>query len=212
MAFNFMGIFSNTQWEQLRDFVQARSRADALRLSTLRNDIFRLGWIVYTSRNPDTGVPLAYRVEPEGSSLDQLVRLYEARGGSVLDLNIRSRGNWVYITRGEFSFNFDDNFQGGFPAGTTNQDGYFINRHTDDGGLAPTIDKYKRWVLPIIRKELEDLEYKIKKLVDLTDQHLIESIEIYKRVAGTEPLAELESIIEYALSNPSAYPLLRRNE
>jgi hypothetical protein len=212
MAFNFLGIFSNSQWEELRSFVRSRSKADSLRLSTLRNDIYRQGWIVYTQRDPSTNVPTQYRVEPPESTLARLVSSYEAAGGSILSLNIRSRGNWLFISRGEFSFSFDDNFQGGFPSGTTNLDGYFINRHLDDGGLAPTLDKYKRWVLPIIRQELEVLEYKIKKCVDLTDQYLIEAIEIYKRVQGTEPLAELESLVENALSNPTAYPFLRRNE
>jgi hypothetical protein len=204
--FDFLGVFTPQQYQALKVYIQTKSKGDALRLETLRREAALAGWVVY-QRDPQTGAPLSWSVQPEGSPsrMARLAQAFTLAGGSMLELDLRSRGDWVYFTRGEFAFQAGQDFKGGLPS----RGGYFVNRHADDGVLAATTDRYKRWAAPRIRRELEELEYEIKATLDYSDQCLTEAIELYKRVRGTEPLANLEQILEAALASPEDYDSLR---
>jgi hypothetical protein len=204
--FDFLGVFTPEQYAALKTYLQRKSLGDALRLETLRREAALAGWVVY-QRDPATGVPTSWSVQPQGvpSRMSGLTSAFTLAGGDLLALDLRSRGDWVYFTRGEFRFEAGGSFRGGLPS----RGGYFVNRHADDGVLAATTDRYKRWAAPRIRRELEDLEYAIKATLDYSDQCLIEAIELYKRVSGTETLAALESILEEALASPQDFDSLR---
>lgn len=204
--FDFLGVFTPEQYAALKTYLRRKSLGDDLRLETLRREAALAGWVVY-QRDPDTGRPTSWSVTPAGlpSRMADLTSAFTLAGGDLLSLDLRSRGDWVYFTRGDFAFRAGESFGGGRPS----RAGYFINRHADDGVLAATTDRYKRWAAPRIRRELEELEYAIKATLDYSDQCLIEAIELFKRVSGTEPLSALESILEEALASPQDFDSLR---
>jgi len=64
------------------------------------------------------------------------------------------------------------------------------------------VDKYKSWALEAIRKRRENMEFEVKRIVDETDQLILEGILLVKRSTGTETLEDLRQKIEYYIANP----------
>ena len=189
--FDFLGTFTLEEWTALRQFIEVQARGIAPRLNQIRQDLYRLGWIQYDANG-------GYRIDPEGSSLDHAVKAYQALGGDVKNLRIKSRGAWIYFTRGDFTLEADASFQGGF----LSDPNYRSARHYDDTQVSLTVDKYKSWALESIRKRSENLEYEIKRIVDETDQLILEGILLVKRSTGTETLEQLRQKIEFFIANP----------
>jgi len=189
--FDFLGSFTLEEWQALRAFIENQAKGIAPRLAQIRQDLYRLGWIQYDQSG-------GYRVDPEGSSLDRALKAYAAMGGDVMSLRIKSRGAWIYFTRGDFTLEPDASFQGGF----LSDPNYRTARHYDDAQVGLSVDKYKSWALEAIRKRRENMEFEVKRIVDETDQLILEGILLVKRSTGTETLEDLRQKIEYYIANP----------
>ena len=189
---DFLGSFTLEEWRSLQEFIEKNAQGIAPRLAQIRQDLYRLGWIAYEDRG-------GYTVQPTGSSLDRALKAYTSMGGSVRNLNIKSRGAWIYFTRGDFNLDPDVTFQGG----ALSTGDYRTARRYDDTATSLVIEKYKGWATEAIRKRGENLEFEIKRLVDETDQIVLEGILLVKRSTGTETLETLKTRVEYFIANPN---------
>jgi hypothetical protein len=195
MAFNFLGTYKEEEIRGLLDFAKRQLDDAEERIQTLQADIQRHGWISY-DRDEEGNIE-SFTITPEEAQLTKYVQSYAFYGGDVRDLHIISRGQWLFRTKGSVDTDpFSEEFQGGKVEGVEYRD----NLTSDDTNPAITTDKVKEWMTPAIKRKREEYEYKIKRSVDLVDQHLEEIIDIVKRTRqGDESLEELENQIEFYL-------------
>jgi len=168
----------------------------------LKSEINRLGWIQYDF--DQDGVRINYRVLPEDSQLAKYATAFEYYGGSLEDLQLRSRGDWIFLTKGEFNLSEAEPYVGGQPS---EGDYPTDNRHLDDTAPANRMASMKDWLIPKIKRQLEDLEFRIKRTIDLSDQHINEIVLLIKRSTGAETIQDLKTDIDFFLSTgdfPSA--------
>lgn len=210
MAFNFLGTFSEEEVQALLSFAEDQLEDVEDRISYLRSNIERVGWIVF--ERGDDGKPVSYDIQPPNSLLAKYVRTYQFFGGEVLELDIRSRGEWLSFTKGEPNLDDDAEFQGGQVDGQGVSENYAApNRHYDDAVEAATVAKVKDWVTPAIQGKREEWEYRIKRSIDLVDQYLEEIILLVQRSSGAETLDDLRSKIEFYLSSDEFVGAGRKN-
>lgn len=197
MAFDFLGTFSRSDYEHLYAYAEAHLANVDPRIAYLKSAIERLGWIEYGF--DEEGTRVDYVVRPVNSMLAKYARAYEYYGGDLNRLQIRSRGDWIFMTKGEFDLGDSRPATGGRPS---EGDYKRSNRRYNDDVPGNYIHSTKDWVLPSIKRRLEDLEFRIKRMVDLSDQHIEEIILLVKRSVGVETLEDLRSDIEYFIGSP----------
>lgn len=197
--FDFLGTFKLSAWEALRAFADAHLGVGVQeRLASLTTQIQGLGWVTYLS-SPDNQV-IGYRVDPPQSKLDRLFKQYAFMGGDPLSLNLISRGDWIYLTKGALTLG-DEPFTGGFPS----KGDYRTSEHLADLPVAITVSKIKAPLLPSIQR-LERVEHEIRRTVDRADQLLEEGILLVQRTTGVETVQELLEEMDFYIANPSQYP------
>lgn len=196
MAFDFLGTFSRSQYETLYAYAQAHLVNVDPRIEYLKSEIERLGWIEYEF--DEGGVRVNYMVRPVNSQLAKYARAFEYYGGSLTALQIRSRGDWIYMTKGEFDLGDSRPLTGSAPS---EGDYRRVNRHYNDAVPGNHIHSTKEWVLPSIRRRLDDLEFRIKRTIDLTDQHINEIVMLVKRSVGAETIEDLKTDIEFFITS-----------
>lgn len=126
--------------------------------------------IFVTEYDPETFHPIKYSVTPF-SYASKLFIAYRALGGDPeKEFLIRTSDQPVYLIRGT-SLNTQD------PLDTTSgySDQYSNGRRYRgsqrfDRDVAIAVEKFKKWQLEPIKRKKENLEYKIKRALDLTDQ------------------------------------------
>lgn len=194
--YNFLGTFTRVEVDALIEFARKSFPQVEGRVASLKASIERLGWIEY--ERDEEGNRIAYSVYPPQSQIASYIRAFEFYGGNVLDLEIRSRGDWIYITQGAFDLQDGVPFAGGKPS-----EGKYLKRAglLDDATPGIHVAKVKDWVIPRLKK-LEDMEYRIKRTVDLTDQMIEEIVLLVQRTSGAETLDDLRDTINYFLSSP----------
>ena len=197
MAFNFLGTFSEEEIQALFDFADAQLQDIDARINHLQSRIQRVGWLEYEF--DEDNQPISWRVVPSGSELQKYVHEYLFYGGDLLDLGIKSRGQWVHFSKGEFDSDAYIKFQGNKPQGGE----YRESLHLDDAEPGIAVDKMKRWMIPAIKAKRENAEFKIKKTCDLLDQYLEEIILLVKRSSGAETIEDLKSRLQQYLSDDS---------
>lgn len=199
MAFDFLGTFSYAQVEKLFSYAQVSTAGASDRVRFAKIAIERLGWLEYT-RDAE-GVRTGYNIYPPNSQLASYVHTFEFQGGDVLDLELRSRGDWIFLTQGDFDLNADTPYIGGKPS-----EGNYLKRIglLDDATPGTAVQKVKEWLIPRM-KRLEDSEFRIKRTVDLTDSYIEEIILLVLRTTGAETLEDLKVSIEFFVSSPD-YP------
>ena len=196
MAFDFLGTFKRSEYTDMVRYAEALLPMVVPRIKTLKGTIERLGWVEYEFN--EEGERINYTVQPVDSQLAKYVLAYEYRGGSLNDLQIRSRGDWIYITKGTFDLSESTPFAGGRPSeGKFSASGI---HYEDDTVPATHVARVKDWMVPSI-KVLEDLEFRIKRVVDLTDQCIEEIVLLVKRSTGAETLEALKSDIEFFIAS-----------
>jgi len=196
MAFDFLGTFSRSDFAGLFQYAEAHLVNVEPRIEYLKSEIERLGWLEYEF--DEEGIRVAYTVRPVNSLLAKYSRAFEYYGGDLTDLQIRSRGDWIFVTKGEFDLSDARPYAGGKPS---EGDYKKSNRHYNDDVPGNYVHSVKEWVLPSIKRRLEDLEFRIKRVVDLSDQHVNEIILLIKRSVGAETLEQLRTDIEYFISS-----------
>lgn len=205
MAFNFLGTFTEAQFEDLEAFVKAQALMFPERLDYLSSQIRRLGWLTYT-RNSE-GVPTAYQIEPRGCELERRVAAYERFGGDVLALGIRSRGEWISYNQIPPELDSSKVNSGGLTSGDPIPD----DLHADDTVPAVTMSKIKEPVLRAIQSYRENSEYDLMKTLDLSEQFLQEMILLAQRQEGVDNLDELFVKIRYYLNNQEFHSAGRKD-
>lgn len=201
MSHNFLGTFARKDIESLIAFARVSIPTADERIRALKVSIERLGWLEYERDNE--GARVSYTIHPPNSQLASYVRTFEYYGGDVLSLELRSRGDWIYITKGTFDLRDGVPFAGGKPS-----EGHYLKRAglLDDATPGIHVAKIKDWVIPRL-KRVEDLEYRIKRTIDLTDQMIEEIVLLVQRTTGSETLDDLQDTINYFLTSsdfPSA--------
>lgn len=195
MAFDFLGTFRRSQFEDLYAYAEAHLENVDPRIEYLKSEIERLGWIEYTF---EEGERVDYVVRPVNSLLAKYSRAFEYYGGSLTALQIRSRGDWIYVTKGEFDLGDNRPYAGGRPS---EGDYKSNNRHYNDDVPGNYVYSVKDWIAPSIKRRLEDLEFRIKRTIDRSDQHINEIILLVKRSVGAETLESLRTDIEYFITS-----------
>lgn len=198
MAFDFSGTFTADEVEDLFTFAENQLEDVEDRISYMRANIERVGWITF--ERDESGDPVSYKIHPPQSLLAKYVRTYQFFGGDILDLRIRSRGEWLSFSKGEPDLDNDSGFQGGSVEGT-NEDYAAPNRHYNDAVEAEVVGKVKDWITPAIQTKREEWEFRIKRSIDLVDQYLEEIILLVQRSTGAETLSDLRSKIEFYLNS-----------
>jgi hypothetical protein len=203
MAFNFLGTFSAAEVQALLLFAQDQLPDIDAKVAYLQGQINRVGWIQYTL--DEQRVPASYVIEPENSLLAKYVRSYQFYGGDLLELSVRSRGQWISFTQAEPSLDSNQVSDAGSLVGTAQvQDEE--NLHADDIVPAIAVSKVKDFITPAIQGKREHYEFKIKKAIDLADQYLEEIILLVRRATdGDESLEFLQQQIQFYL-NDAAFP------
>lgn len=194
MAYDFLGTFGEQQVRVLLDWVELHVEEESSgRIEHLRRGVERLGWVRYSTDND--GEVTGFSIEPSGSLLDRQVRAYQFAGGDLVDLDVLSRGNWIYLTKGEFELE-NREFRGGVPS----HGEYSPAQAYADADSAIEVSKLKETVEPTL-KRLEDLEFRIKRTVDLLDRYVEEVILLAKRTDGVDTIDDLRKNIEWLVQS-----------
>lgn len=193
MAFDFLGTFREEEVRALLKFAEHQIKDVHAKMDSLRANLERGGWIDYSFDNE--GNRVGYSVRPQNSLLSKYINAYHFHGGSVLDLGIRSRGNWVHLTKGTYEQDAEKPFQGNKIVGAESGS----NLHYDDIEVGITVSQIKDWMIPTIKRKRENLEYQIRRVVDRVDQSLEEIILLVQRESGATTLEQLKDSIEFFL-------------
>jgi len=196
MAYDFLGTFKRSQFELLADYAEASLQDVDPRITYLKSEIERLGWIEYEF--DEEGRRIDYNIQPPNSQLAKYALAFEYYGGSLTELQIRSRGDWIYITKGEFNLDDAAPYAGGKPSEGNYSEG---SRHYDDTVPGNYVAGVKDWITPKIKRQLEDLEFRIKRTIDLSDQYIEEVVLLVKRSTGAETLEDLRKDIDFFITS-----------
>jgi hypothetical protein len=164
MTFNFLGTLSTGQYVDFSAFLTLQNRDIANRIAYLRGEISRTG-VLSTTWDTDTGIVKGIGATPANSVLNKLLSAYPMLGGyPTHELTIHSFNDTVYMPMGSNKA-LNKQFSNHRVA---------RNSYRDDAVTAELMFALKRNFLAQIRFKHEDLEYKIKKLVDWCDQCVYE--------------------------------------
>lgn len=200
MAFNFLGTFTQAEFQALMAYAVARLPQVEARIAYLKAQMERLGWVEYTL--DENGERIAYRVLPPESLMAKYVKVYEYYGGNLLDTVVRSRGDWVYLTKGDFDLSDSAPYTGGRPSDARYPAG---SRYLGDAVPGTHVAKVKDWLIPSLKRGLEDAEFRVKRTADLSDQCIEEIVLLIKRSTGADNLEDLRKDVEYFVES-AAYP------
>lgn len=202
--FNFLGTYSSGEIEGLLAFAGAQAQDIDGRIAYLRAMIERAGWITYSFEDGNNQRPVGYEINPPSSELAKYVAAFHYYGGDILDVYVRSRGDWLYFSQG--SPDFEGEWQGGRVVGKALSPDYNMpGRQAGDGVEAEVTGKVKDWMERAIIAKREDWEYRVKRTIDKVDQYLDEIILLVQRQSGAETLEDLRAKIEHFLAS-SAFP------
>jgi hypothetical protein len=200
MAFDFLGTFTSAQLDALEVYARAHLQDVAPRIQALKGEVERLGWVAY--QRDATGLRTAYQVQPSASRLAKLTLVYTYAGGSLEDLQIRSRGDWIYLQKGSWDLRENVAYLGGVPSeGNYRSSGGLYN----DQEPGTEVERIKELVVPAMKRRIEGVEYEIKRCVDRSDQLIDEIVLLIKRSTGAETLDDLITNLNFMLASAD-YP------
>jgi hypothetical protein len=129
---------------------------------------------------------------------------YKILGGTPeKDFLLRDRNDPVFLQRGTPLRETSTEFIGGF------SDVYSNNRRYRGGmrfdrDLGQIVTKFKQWQIESIKRKRENLEYKMKRVMDASDQIIDEIVGIDVALGeGRNSIDRLISRIESAISDPN---------
>jgi hypothetical protein len=168
MAFSFSGTFTSAQWEALKEFGFIQRSDLEKRKLWLQAQLSRNG-IFITEYDSDTNKPVLFDCN-SGSYGKKLLDAYRILGGiPERDMLLRTSDKPVFLTRGSNLQISEGSSQGGYSDVFTNGRRNRGNTRFDrDTGVL--IDRFKNWQLESIKHKRENLEYKIKRCLDYSDQ------------------------------------------
>lgn len=199
--YDFLGTFTVDQMEALFGFVEVHEPDLKHRVVRAKGRIHRLGWI-YHEENDD-GNRVSYEVQPQNSVLAKRIREFQYLGGDPLELDILDRSEWIYLKKGEATLDGD------FTGGTPSRGEYGSAKPYDDKDPAIFVGRLKD---PFERtiKRLENVEYRIKRTVDLSDRLVSEAVLAANRISGADSIEDLKTRIRQFASSDD-YPSAGRD-
>lgn len=202
MAFDFLGTYTQSQLDKLKEFavgpdgVSGQLADVAARILHLEAEITRIGVVTVTRENNDpAGKVTNIEVSPPNSRLGKLASAYRVLGGNLLDLNLignigdgTSTAGEQPLTplKGRIEYGAEPG-QGDPLTEVDNPIGKWSNKEPQrrillgDAIPSVTTEKIKDWMLGAIRYKREDLEYKIKNALDLSEMMQKEIILLLRR-------------------------------
>jgi hypothetical protein len=168
MAFNFYGTFTTGQFNKFMYFSKLQEQDLRKRIAWLDSQLLRVG--IFTTEYNENNFPLSFTVSPDYSYGAKLLLAYKILGGvPEEDMLLRTRDLPVYLTRGVDLDSDPENFGSGVSNEYTNGR---LNRGTIrfDRDLGIQVQKVKNWQHEVIKRKRENLEFKIKRTLDLSDQ------------------------------------------
>ena len=173
MAFNFYGTFTTGQMNKYMYFSKLQEQDLKKRVAWLSSQLLRVG-VFTTEYDEETNFPKSFTVDPGNSYGAKLLLAYKILGGvPEEDMLLRTRDKPVFLTRGTDPNSDPTDFNSGGSNEFTNSR---YNRGTlrFDRDLGIQVEKTRIWQKEVIKRKRENLEYKIKKALDLSDQLQLE--------------------------------------
>jgi len=195
VSFNGLGSFRQGQWQQFRRFVLNERRDVLSRISVLKSEIDRIGFVsvAYETTTDAEGVTtvsekrVGVTVTPD-TSLAKLLGAYVVMGGNPLDISMFMHPDSVYLTdstsyspypsggvvspKTQAPAYSGDTFQRGMPSvegyNTAGRKGGRNN--FEDSDLVLFMSQARRWVNKEVTYKRNNLEARILKLCDLREQ------------------------------------------
>lgn len=158
MSYDFLGTFTQSQFDRLAAFAQRQVGDVDARIQHLSAEQSRIGSIGYLF---DKGDVLQYRADPPDSYIGKLLSAYEALGGDpAYDLQIRQRTQAVFLMR-------SDETQ---PARRMSDGRVAGAEALADGPSARLVQQLKGWMDEAMSYKREAIERKIRCALDYGDQ------------------------------------------
>jgi hypothetical protein len=188
MAFNFYGTASLDQLNALNKFSKYQEQDIKDRIAYLNMLLQKVGKFT-TTFDSDTGLPSKYSASPDISYGAKLLAAYRAMGGvPEKDFFLRTRDKPVTLAPGTGLTNDPDNVTGGYSS--TLSDGTRVQSARFDRDIGVRTEVAKRWMLEIIKRKREYLEFKIKRTIDYSDNIQLE-IDMLKEMR-VDPLSSAD--------------------
>jgi len=166
MAFDFLGTFTSGQYMRLEEFLELQQGDIQGRINYLQGEIRRTGVLVVTF-DINTGYIESIEASPDKSLIGKLFSAYILQGGEPeKELPIRSFNDPIYLPQGSAQ---------AMPTEFSNKR-QIRESYRYDSYMSLIIHSLKEWVLESIKFKREDLEFKMKKLMDWSDQCAFEAI------------------------------------
>ena len=184
MAYDFLGTFNQSQFEDFLTFARSQLPYATARIRWLTAEMGRIGVVSFQYNQ---GVPQGYAATPEDSYLGKLLSAYEVLGGNpFLNLRIRQRNQTVYIIQGSETE----------PAQYTSSGEVVGGKGLLDGPTAELMKVAKGWMDEVLQARFNRLERKIRRALDYRDQ-LEEEI---RELQTIQLAAETEGSLEFIAS------------
>src|SRR5580704_6017457 len=175
MAFAFTGTLTTGQFNELREFALIQATDIGARIAWLSRELNSVG-IFGTVYNNSTNLPISFSVTPATSHGAKLLQAYRCLGGNPeTDFLLRTTDQPVFLVPGAPLDMFDQSgmAQGGFSDQFSNGRQY-RGQQRFDRDLGVPMMNFKNWQLTAIKRKRENLEWKIKRALDYSDQLQLE--------------------------------------
>lgn len=205
MSYEFLGTFNNHQFARLSAFLNNQRLAlgggqggggdvPGRRLHLLAEQ-GRLGNLQFTYDSG--GNPIGYNAAPPSSYIGKLMQAYEILGGDPLfDLQVRQMSQPVFVQAGTSTT----------PAQQLSDGSIMGQPGLQDAPSASAVQQMKGWVPDVIQYKRENIERKIRRALDYSDQ-LTAEITLLSTILndGTQvgSLASLTSAVVSLLQTPT---------
>lgn len=199
MAFDFNGTFNASQYQRFAAYARSQLQDVGARINHLAAEQQRIG--VLTFAYDASGQPLAYTPQPVTSQLGQLLAIYEMLGGDAFyDLNVRLVTQPVVLLKGDETT----------PAQVLSNGEIMGQAGLADRGTAELMDQARGWLSDVLDGRKEQLERKIRRLIDYQDQLAAEQELLATITAGADVETSLEGIfaaMQAYLDDPTYRPV-----
>lgn len=199
MALDFLGTFNNHQFARLSAFLQNQSNDVPGRVLHLLAEQQRIGFIQFTFDSG--GNPIGYNANPATSYIGKLMMAYEVLGGDpIFDLQIRSMSQPVWVLGGTETT----------PGQMLSSGDILGTPGKRDAFSAALVQQMKTWSEDVIQYKRENIERKIRRALDYSDQLTAEITtlaNILNDNTNLGSLADLTNQIMQLLGDPTYRPI-----
>ena len=178
MAFNFFGTFTTGQFEAFRAFTKIQQLDLTLRQQWLSKQLIMNGVFDLRYNGP---IPVSFSASGYAG---KLLQAYRVLGGCPEEcMLLRTRDQCVFKTK---NYNMNVAREGGVSGGFSD---LYTSGRRERGGqrydrdLGIKVDNIKKWEREAIKKKREQLEMKIRRALDYSDQ-LQEEIKLIAKLLG----------------------------